>query len=58
MQMHWRSHHHHVRIDELSKPNAGIEAAFRKVDHLVARSDLDFNFAIGFAEGGDDRLQE
>src|SRR5262249_24786444 len=56
----WRrqAHRRHVGLDELTQTNAGIEPAGRKIDHLVACGDLQFDFWVGLAERGDHRLKD
>ena len=51
-------HHDHVGRDELAETDAGVEAARRQIDHLVAGGDLQFDLGIGLAERSDHRLQD
>src|SRR6516165_2908651 len=46
-------HRRHVGLDELAQTNACIEPAGRKIDHLVARGDLQLYLGVGLAERGD-----
>ena len=51
-------HRDHVGGDELPEPNPGVKSSGRKIDHLVACGDLQFDFGIGLAERRDQRLQQ
>jgi hypothetical protein len=48
----------HVRCNELSEPDAGVETANGKVDHFIAGSNFQLNLRISFAERGEHGLQD
>jgi len=49
---------HHIGGEELAHPDAGVEALGGEIDQFLAGGDFHLDFGMGFAERGEQRMQQ